>query len=195
MTVRAIGRSCRFVPNKQVRDSVEFALKATVAKFEGKIELHEYQFLSNHYHLLGTDVGGLLPKFMCEFNAQVSRQLNALRGIRGSNVEKDYNLCVVDMKTGRRAFEHAVYILTNAVSAHLVERSAQWLGPNSYGLEYGEEEVLGRPGLNDLAVVEEQHPVGDLLREAHLVRHHQHGHAVPGQVRHDAQHVAHQFGV
>jgi hypothetical protein len=95
--------------------------------------------------LLGTDVGGVLPKFMCEFNSQISRQLNALRGIRGSNVEKDYNLCVVDMKTGRRAFEHAVYVLTNAAAAHLVERSAQWLGPNSYALEYGEEEVIERP--------------------------------------------------
>jgi hypothetical protein len=145
VTVRAIGRSCRFVPNKKVRESIDFALKATVAKFDGEIELHEYQFLSNHYHLLGTDVGGVLPKFMCEFNAQVSRQLNALRGIRGANVEKDYNLCVVDMKTGKRAFEHAVYILTNAASAHLVERSVQWLGPNSYALEYGEEQVIHRP--------------------------------------------------
>jgi hypothetical protein len=128
-----------------VRESIDYALKATAEKFEGKIALHEYQFLSNHYHLLGTDLAGVLPEFMREFNATMSRQLNALRGIRGSNVEKDYNLCVVDMKTGRKALQHAVYILCNAVEAHLVERSFQWLGPNSYSLEYGQEEVVERP--------------------------------------------------
>jgi putative transposase len=110
VTVRAISRSYRFVPEKKVRESLDFALEATAAKFEGKIELHEYQLLSNHYHLLGTDKKGLLPEFMREFHSVAAPQLNSIRGISGSNVEKDYNLCVVDMITGRNALQHAVYI-------------------------------------------------------------------------------------
>jgi putative transposase len=82
---------------------------------------------------------------MRELNAIFSRQLNSLRGIRGSNIEKDYNLVIVDMATGERAFEHAVYILANAVRANLVERTSEWLAPNSYSLEYGEVVTAQQP--------------------------------------------------
>jgi len=145
VSVRAVNRSYRFVPTKQVRESLDYALKATAQKFEGRIALYEYQFLSNHYHLLGADLEGCLPDFMRELNALFSRQLNSLRGIRGSNIEKDYNLVIVDMVTGERAFEHAVYILANAVRANLVERTSQWLAPSSYALEYGEVVTAQQP--------------------------------------------------
>ena len=145
VTVRAVSRSHRFVPKPVVVESLDFALKATAAKYAGKIALHEYEFLSNHFHLLGTDVDGCLPDFMRDLNALVSKQLNALRGTRGTNIEKDYNLVVVNMTTGDRAIEHAVYILANAVQAHLVERTSEWQAPNSFTLEYGQPVAAERP--------------------------------------------------
>ena len=145
VTVRAVSRSHRFVPKPMVVESLDFALKAIAAKYAGRIALHEYEFLSNHYHLLGTDREGCLPDFMRDLNAVVSKQLNALRGTRGTNIEKDYNLVIVNMTTGDRAIEHAVYILANAVQAHLVERTVEWRAPNSFALEYGQRVVAERP--------------------------------------------------
>ena len=145
VTVRAVSRSHRFVPKPAVVESLDFVLKATAAKYQGKIALHEYEFLSNHFHLLGTDLDGCLPDFMRDLNALLSKQLNALRGTRGTNIEKDYNLVVVNITTGDKAIEHAVYTLANAVEAHLVERTPEWKAPNSYALEYGEPVLAKRP--------------------------------------------------
>jgi REP element-mobilizing transposase RayT len=145
ITVRAVNRSFRFVPKPDVVASIDFTFKAMAEQFADKIAIHEYEFLSNHFHLLGTDLTGHLPAFMRELNRALSRQLNALRGIRGSNIEKGYNLCAVDMETGDRAVAHAEYILTQAVSAHLVERATEWKAPNSHVLEYGVPVTVYRP--------------------------------------------------
>ena len=49
--------------------------------------------------------------------------------------------------------------------------------------------------LDDLAGVHEHHPVRDLAREAHLVAHHQHGHAVHGELDHGVEHLLDHFRV
>ncbi len=57
------------------------------------------------------------------------------------------------------------------------------------------EEFLGRIRLDDLARVHENDAVGDLAREAHLVAHHQHGHAVLGERDHGVEHLFHHFRI
>jgi hypothetical protein len=49
------------------------------------------------------------------------------------------------------------------------------------------EEGLGLPLLDDAALVHEYDAVGDLPREAHLVRDHYHGHPVAREADHDVQ--------
>ena len=49
--------------------------------------------------------------------------------------------------------------------------------------------------LDDHAAVDEQHAVGDLAGEAHLVGDDDHGHAVVGELAHHAEHLADQFGI
>src|SRR6185437_2119212 len=68
--------------------------------------------------------------------------------------------------------------------------AARLIPPDSYRIEHGaqemprplalrlSEELAGRALLLDLAAVEEGDAVGELLGEAHLVRHHQHGEVV-----------------
>src|SRR5713101_3754436 len=51
----------------------------------------------------------------------------------------------------------------------------------------GREKLLGGGGLDDLAGVHEDHAVRDALGETHLVRHHHHGHAFLGEIRHDVE--------
>src|SRR5437773_9589289 len=52
-----------------------------------------------------------------------------------------------------------------------------------------------RVGLDDLAYIHENNAVGDLAREAHLVTHHQHGHAVVGELYHGVEHLLDHLGV
>src|ERR1043165_845491 len=49
--------------------------------------------------------------------------------------------------------------------------------------------------LDDLAAVDEDHPVRYLAREAHLVRDHDHRHAIVREQTHDGEHFADQFGI
>jgi len=57
------------------------------------------------------------------------------------------------------------------------------------------EEVLGRALFKDLALVHEQDAVRHLAREPHLVRDHDHGHAVAGQPFHDVENLADHLGI
>jgi hypothetical protein len=59
----------------------------------------------------------------------------------------------------------------------------------------GREDLRGRPLLDDLAAVHEDHPVGDLGRELDLVGHDQHRAALPGELAHDFEDLADQLRV
>ena len=57
------------------------------------------------------------------------------------------------------------------------------------------EELLGGRLFDDRAVGHEQHAVGGLAREAHLVGDDDHGHAVAGEADHDIEHLVDHLGV
>jgi len=141
ITMQTVGRSFRFLPTPEVRDSLDFIFALVVAKYG--LLVHEYEFMSNHLHFIATDVRGELPNFMRDFDSLVARQLNAIRGTSGSNIEKGYGL--IHISDERKLLEKAVYVLANAVSAHLVRRVKEWKGPNSLRLEYGRKTTLKRP--------------------------------------------------
>jgi len=147
VTVRAVNRSFRFVPKRHVREVIRYALAVKLQKFrdEGRLVLHEFEFMSNHYHLLGTDLDGCLPDFIQELNSLISRELNALRGIRGKNFEPDYNL--VQVVGDERIVEHAVYTLANPVAAFLVAKSKHWRGVSSLRMQYGDAVEVTKPKL------------------------------------------------
>jgi putative transposase len=144
VTVRAVNRSFRFVPKRHVREAIDYALSVVLERYrsEGKLSLHEFEFMSNHYHLLGTDSVGCLPDFIRDLNSLLSRELNAIRGIKGTNVE-EYNL--VHVVSAERIVEHAVYTLANPVRAFLVEKARHWKGTSSLAMEYGVPVVVEKP--------------------------------------------------
>lgn len=99
--------------------------------------------MSNHAHIVLTDERGVLPKFVCKLNSLISRQLNAIRGLNGTNIEKGY----VDQElVGEDAtLRLCAYTLANPCAAGLVERAAHWRGVSSLNREYGESFQLKRP--------------------------------------------------
>ena len=141
VTARAIGRLYRFVPQPAVRELLRYVLAVAANKYG--VLIHEYQFLSNHFHLQVTVPGKCLPDFMMTMNSLISRGLNALRGTRGTNIEKGYSL-VVELDDAT-VLEHSVYTLANCVEANIVQRTRHYQGVSSHDLRYGQSITIKRP--------------------------------------------------
>ena len=130
VTVRAVGRAFRFLPDRAVRESIDFLFALCVAKYG--LLVHEYLFLSNHFHMVVTDPAGALSDFLRDFDSMLSRQLNALRGTKGTNFEKEPRIQII--ADAQCILDKSVYSLTNPLAAHLVERMRQWKGCSSFTL-------------------------------------------------------------
>ncbi|MBL4686884.1 MAG: hypothetical protein JKY37_19975 [Nannocystaceae bacterium] len=101
--------------------------------------------MSNHVHLVLTDIKGCLPDFMRDLDSLLSRALNSKRGITGKNFEGYQAQGVQDPE---RLIEHAVYTLDNACKANLVSRSKHWRGVSSRNLKYGNTVRIARPKMS-----------------------------------------------
>ncbi|MEX1363278.1 MAG: hypothetical protein AB1Z98_09140 [Nannocystaceae bacterium] len=143
MTVRAVNRCHRFAPSRQALEIIWYCFAYSLSEFRGRIEAHEFLWMSNHYHVVLTDRGGCLPDFMMRLNSLLARSLNALHGLTGTAIEKGYN--AVEVTTEDKAVDHCVYTLANPCSAHLVRRSRHWRGVSSYDLDYGVAVTVQRP--------------------------------------------------
>jgi REP element-mobilizing transposase RayT len=143
VTARTIGRMFLLLPEPRVVQLIGFIFALAVQKYG--LLVHEVMFLSNHFHMLATDVDGRLPEFMAYLDSLLARSLNAIRGRSGTVFEKHYNLVVV---TGEEAvLEHAKYTLANPCAAHLVRRSRHWKGFSSRSMRYGQPVTFKRPKL------------------------------------------------
>ena len=72
---------------------------------------------------------------------------------------------------------------------HCVEKT---LGPRVLRRS---ENLLRVPGLDDGALRHEHDSVGHIPRKAHFMGHDDHRHAVPGELPHDAEHLADKLGI
>ena len=54
---------------------------------------------------------------------------------------------------------------------------------------------LGGPRLHDHAAVDQRHAIGNFASKPDLMRHHDHRHAVTGELFHDVEHFAHELRV
>ena len=141
VTCRAVGRSFRFVPNPKVVQTLLYCFAYELSQHE--IDVHEFVWMSNHFHVVLTPRSDALPDFMKGLNSLASRALNSLRGWSGSNFEKRYNITVASDPD--KVLDHCAYTLANPCSAHLVTRAEHWKGLTSAKLEYGEVIRVERP--------------------------------------------------
>jgi putative transposase len=141
VTAQAVRRMFLFLPRRDVVLVFEYLL--AVAAREFGVHVHEVLCMSNHFHVLLTDVLGQLPDFMHYFDSLLARSLNACRGTSGTVFEKEYGLVVETDED--KIIEHAVYTLANPCADHLVRRSRQWPGFSTRHLEYGQTVTIKRP--------------------------------------------------
>lgn len=91
------------------------------------VEVHAICIMSNHLHIVITDVEGRLPEFMRELNRPTAKALNAAQG-QWENLwaAEPYNAVV--LPTEEELLEKVAYVAANPVEAGLVETPDAWPG-------------------------------------------------------------------
>jgi len=111
------------------------------------IEVHSFVFLSNHHHIVLTDVYGTLPFFCQIFHSLVARGLNCYHGRRGYFWDQG-SYSAVQLETAGDVLDAIEYARLNPVQAELVERCCEWPGLISAPSELAGGRRLGiRPKL------------------------------------------------
>jgi len=108
------------------------------------VRIHDFCFLSNHFHLVVTDVRGELPAFMREFLTDSSKAIQVLHGERRQIwSRRPYNaVSLLDLDAAERK---AVYVRLNPMRAGLTE-PGEWPGLTSVRWRWGEVITVKRPG-------------------------------------------------
>jgi putative transposase len=142
VTRRCSERRFFLRPDPKVTQVFEYLLGWCASKHG--IEIHAYVAMSNHYHLVLTDVRGTLPAFTQDFHSLVARAVNFLRDRWESFWDPEPTSEVVLLGDGAVA-EKMAYVLANPVRARLVGRARGWLGATSAGMQFGRARRIGRP--------------------------------------------------
>lgn len=125
LTRRCIDRRYLLKPSPIVDLILLYALAVAARRFG--IDVHGFVFLSNHHHIVLTDVLGLLPRFAHWFHSIVARFLNAHYG-RFESFWAPNSYSAVHLPGADEVEDKLAYVLANPVAAGLVEKGAAWPG-------------------------------------------------------------------
>ena len=89
------------------------------------VSLHAYCLMSDHVHLVLTDLDGSLPEFTRDFASLMARVMNQLRE-RRENFWSGEKPSYVDLVETEDLRSKMVYTMTNPVAAGLVRQVEQW---------------------------------------------------------------------
>lgn len=93
-----------------------------------RIHVHAFCVLSNHLHLVVTDVDGRLPAFMQYFTSLVARAVNASLGRFEGLWASGCSYSSVEPLAPSDVLAKIAYVLANPVAAGLVKRGSDWPG-------------------------------------------------------------------
>ena len=140
---RCFGRYFLLRPSNKTNQIFKFCL--AVAAEKTGVLLHNFCVLSNHFHVVATDVHGNLPTFMHWLNEYVAKCVNAELG-RWEFFWAPGSYSAVALVDREDVIDKLVYVFTNPVDAGLVPRHEQWPGANSLLAEIdGAPQVVQRP--------------------------------------------------
>lgn len=108
------------------------------------VQLHEFQVLSDHYHIVFTDVNGKRPKFFQLLNQFVAKNVNQTLG-RWESLFAPGSYNAVTLVDGDAIEAECIYTLCNAVKHGLVTLPEYWDGVSSWRMEYGRSITIERP--------------------------------------------------
>ncbi len=125
VTRRCTQRQFLLRPSRATNQVFTYCLVVASKRFG--VLVHGYAVLSNHYHLVLTDVHGNLPLFMGWLNKHVAKSINARLG-RWENLFDSGKYSAVALEDEGAVRDKLAYTLANPVDAGLVEKARQWPG-------------------------------------------------------------------
>jgi REP element-mobilizing transposase RayT len=130
-TIAFITRRCserRFFlrPSRATNEIFLYVLALAAQRYH--VLVHAFCVLSNHVHLVVTDVEGRLPAFMQYLDSLVARAVNASLGRFEGFWTTDGSYSAVEPLDPSDVLAKIAYVLANPVAAGLVKRGADWPG-------------------------------------------------------------------
>ena len=126
VTRRCTQRQFLLLPSARVNEVFLYCL--ALAQASSGVAVHVAVVMSNHYHLIVTDLEGNLPEFTYVLNKYVAKCLNV-------HYEREENFWAggtqtsyVELGDDEALLDKSVYAVCNPVTAGLVSRSASWEG-------------------------------------------------------------------
>ena len=132
-----------FLRPSSTTDQLFLYCLARAARLSGVL-LHEFQVLSNHYHIVLTDPHCQRPLFFRELNQFVARGVNASLG-RWESFFAPGSYNAVTLVDAKAIEKECLYTLCNVVEAGLVKLPEYWDGVCSWRMNYGDTKRIARP--------------------------------------------------
>jgi REP element-mobilizing transposase RayT len=126
VTRRCLGRRFLLRPDAAFNNLFVYCL-ALAAEKHG-IEVHAHCVMSNHYHLVMTDVRGVLPDFLMALNRALAMSIKRLRGWDEVVWQPNIATSAVELTGPAEILDKVAYTLLNPVSAGLVRAPHRWPG-------------------------------------------------------------------
>jgi putative transposase len=143
ITRRCSERRFFLRPSAQTNAIFEYLLAVEAERYG--VLVHAYCVLSNHLHLVVTDVRGRLPDFQRNLGGLLARAVNASLG-RWERFWAPDSYSAVRLTTPESIVEKVAYTLANPVASALVRTGSEWPGAQSnLGKVGGEGALLIRP--------------------------------------------------
>ncbi len=125
VTRRCAQRQFLLRPSRTTNDVFLYVLALAARRYG--IKVHAFCVLSNHFHLVVTDVRATLPAFHQLLDALVARAVNASLG-RWEAFWAPNSYSAVQLSSRGDVVEKAAYVLANPVAAGLVGSGHVWPG-------------------------------------------------------------------
>ncbi|MEM6993688.1 MAG: hypothetical protein AAF721_24455 [Myxococcota bacterium] len=142
ITRRCSDRRFFLRPCETTNQILMYLLGKAASRFQ--LQLHGWVVMSNHIHIVLTDIAGQLPDAMHWLMLQTSKGVGAEIGRWGGFWDNN-RYSRVELLDRNSAISKLVYTLANPVSARLVRRAHRWPGATSAAFRFGETRTIPPP--------------------------------------------------
>jgi REP element-mobilizing transposase RayT len=139
VTRRCSERRFFLRPSAAVNDIIRYVLAVAAGRYG--VAIHAFCVLSNHLHLVVTDIKGNLPAFEQYVGSLVARAINSLHG-HWEHFWAPGSYSAVKLLEPGDVLSKMAYVLANPVAAGLVRHGAEWPGLWSAPQEIGAGPVI-----------------------------------------------------
>ena len=126
VTRRCMGRRFLLRPDAELNRLFVYCLGRAADKYG--IEVHALGVMSNHYHMVVTDVRRVLPDFMMSLNRSLAMCIKQLRDWDEVVWEPNASYSAVELGGPSEILDKVAYTLLNPVRAGLVRTPERWPG-------------------------------------------------------------------